>query len=216
MVKYNIFVILLISLFTCMTNLYAQLNIGADMVSRYVWRGTDFGNSASIQPTLSFAHNGFEIGAWGSYALTAAGAGANENDLYASYSSGPISFTFTDYYFPEAFDFFNYSDKDGFHILELSGGLTAGKFNIMAAVNVSGDPDNSVYAEVAYTAYEFDDISVGLVAGLGNNVYITDTGGDFNFVNLGLTASKGPIFTSFILNPEAETNFLVFGYSISR
>ena len=86
----------------------------------------------------------------------------------------------------------------------------------MAAVNVSGDPDNSIYAEVGYTAYEVDDISVGLVVGLGNNVYIIDTSGDFNFVNLGLTASKGPIFTSFILNAEAETNYLVFGYSISR
>ena len=108
MVKYKVFMVLLITIFLSMTSLSAQLSIGADMVSRYVWRGTDFGNSASVQPALSFAHKGFEIGAWGSYAFTAAGAGANENDFYASYSTGPVSFTITDYYFPETFDFFNY------------------------------------------------------------------------------------------------------------
>jgi hypothetical protein len=99
---------------------YSQVSFGADVVSRYVWRGTDFGNSASVQPTLGFSFGNFEIGALGSYALT---------------------------------------------------------------------------------------------AGAGTKVYVVDPEGNFNFVNLGVTASKGSLFTSYIMNPEAETNFIVFGYS---
>lgn len=193
-------------------NAYAQFSIGADLVSRYVFRGTDFGNSASIQPTLSYAAGGFEIGAWGSYAITAAGAGANENDLYISYSSGPFGLVLTDYYFPEGNDFFEYSDDAGVHILEIGGSYSAGVASLSAFYNFSGDDENSFYTELGIDVpYEVEDIGVSLFAGFGNGLYTTDT--DFNAVNLGITVSSGPWSASYILNPEAETNFLVFGRS---
>ena len=31
----------------------AQISLGADFVSRYVWRGLDFGESFSVQPALT-------------------------------------------------------------------------------------------------------------------------------------------------------------------
>ena len=37
-------------------------------MSRYIWRGTDYGHSPSIQPTLSLTAGGFEIGGWGAIA----------------------------------------------------------------------------------------------------------------------------------------------------
>jgi len=82
-----------------------SVGIGADFVSRYVWRGLDFGESFSVQPSFSITTGRLELGAWGSYSISADGAGANENDLYLSYSiqseSGAgISFGVTDYYFP--------------------------------------------------------------------------------------------------------------------
>lgn len=202
-------------LFLMTGEIFPQITLGADVVSRYVWRGTDFGNSVSVQPALSLAIDKIEIGAWGSYPLTAtaAGAGANENDLYATLRAGPVSFTLTDYYFPETMNFFDYSDKDGFHILEISAATSIKNFSFMGTVNVSGDANNSIYAEMGYAAYEKDGYTVNLMAGAGNYVYIHDPSGDFNWVNLGLTASKGSLFTSFILNPELETDFFVFGYS---
>ncbi len=90
----------------------AQVSIGADIVSRYVWRGTDFGESMSIQPALTFAKGGFEAGAWASYAVSPEAAGANESDLWFAYtietSSGTISAGMVDYYFPapDAAEFF--------------------------------------------------------------------------------------------------------------
>jgi hypothetical protein len=39
----------------CFLDLNAQeLSGGADIMSRYVWRGRDFGNSPSIQPCIEF------------------------------------------------------------------------------------------------------------------------------------------------------------------
>ena len=45
------------------------LNFGADVMSRYIWRGIDFGNSPAIQPSLFLSWRGLNVGAWGSYSF---------------------------------------------------------------------------------------------------------------------------------------------------
>ncbi len=64
--------------------LSAQTSVsgGADFVSRYLWRGLDFGNSFSIQPSLALTSGGFEVGVWGSYPFTNTADGNEEIDLY--------------------------------------------------------------------------------------------------------------------------------------
>ena len=42
-------------------------NVSADIVSRYVWRGSDYNNSPAIQPTAEISYKNFAFGAWGSY-----------------------------------------------------------------------------------------------------------------------------------------------------
>ena len=65
-----------------------------------------------MQPGLTYSTDSFEIGAWSSWAID--GGGTNENDIYASFSVGPVGITVTDYFFPAAApaDFFSYSDGD--------------------------------------------------------------------------------------------------------
>jgi len=74
-----------------------HLNIGADLVSRYVWRGYDYGNSPAVQPNLNFSWEGLAFGAWGSYAFTDHSVQVNDTltehrgnyseiDLYLSYT----------------------------------------------------------------------------------------------------------------------------------
>ena len=67
--KHTLFVPFFLLLFvgTCLAPpAQAQsVDLGADIMSRYVWRGTDFGNTAAIQPSLSFSSGGFTVGAWG-------------------------------------------------------------------------------------------------------------------------------------------------------
>ena len=189
----------------------APFDIGADLFSRYVWRGTDFGNSASIQPWIAYAQGYFEVGAWSSYALTAAGAGANENDLYIAFSSGPFGLAITDYYFPEGNNFFDYDKDTGAHIVEISASLAIEEVSLLGAFNFWGDGDDSFYAEIAYAHALNSSVGISLAAGFGNGAYTTDN--DPNLVNLSFGVEKGGYTAAYILNPEAETNFLVFGRS---
>ena len=197
----------------------AGVGFGADVVNRYVWRGTDFGNAVSVQPGMSISHGNIEVGAWGSWAIS--GGGANENDLYASFSSGPIGITLTDYYFPtQDFNddktddaFFSYSDEDGVHWLEISASLAPDgvPLSALVAYYVSGDPDNSFWAEATYDLGEMEETAVSVTVGLGNGVYTADA--DPALVSVSLNMGKGDYFASYILNPDRETTFLVFGRS---
>ena len=191
----------------------AEVGLGADVVSRYIFRGTDFGNAATIQPSLSYSHGSLEIGAWSSWAIT--GGAANENDLYATYSNGPIAVTVTDYYFPTAVgaEFLNFDADGGSHTLEIMGTVDLEAVSVTGAVNVHGDSEDSIYLEVALPLSgewsEGADVSVAV--GAGNGVYTTDD--KFGLVVLSVTASKDSYSASYILNPESELTFLVFGKS---
>lgn len=213
--KNNLFKIVMILILMMLVGISnAQVDFGADLVSRYVWRGTDFGNSASVQPFLSIGFAGLEAGAWASYPISA--AGANENDLYISYSIGPIGITVSDYYFPgdtSIVRFGNYSDE-GNHILETSVSFEMAGFSAMGAMNFYGDDDNSMYFEAGYEVYSKDDLSVSAFAGVGNEAYVTNEDGDIGLVNVGVTASKGNLSASYIINSEADVSYLVFGYSV--
>jgi len=50
-----------------------QIDLKADLVSKYIWRGMDLGD-ASVQPTLGVTWKGLNLEAWGSVGIT------NSND----------------------------------------------------------------------------------------------------------------------------------------
>ena len=99
-------------------------DLGVDLMSRYTWRGFDFGASPSIQPGLAYTKGGLEIGVWGAYATCV--NGYQETDIYVSYTflNEMLSFGFTDYYFPDitALDqnYFEWGDDKTGHCLELN------------------------------------------------------------------------------------------------
>ena len=45
-----------------------EASAGADIVSSYIWRGTNCGG-VSIQPNLSIGYKGLSLGAWGSVGI---------------------------------------------------------------------------------------------------------------------------------------------------
>ena len=191
----------IMNLLLILSMLNGEVTIGADVVSRYVWRGTDFGNAAAVQPSIETTIGPVALGAWGSWSISPgpADASGNECDLYASTTVGPVGLTLTDYFFPEyaGVDSLTNIDK---HIIEVSGGADLGPVSLLAAANVSGDDDNSTYLELAYGAFSL---------GLGNGAYSTD--GEFAPVSIGVSASRDNFSASYIINPDQETSFLVFG-----
>lgn len=223
--------ILLLALVTPVSG--QQFSVGADFVSRYVWRGTDFGEAASIQPAFSLSSSGFEVGTWASYAIVPDAAAVNEHDVWIGYtietsSAGSFTFGVTDYYFPtpEGVGFFEFDgDGQGAHWIEPYAGYTLPgsiPISLYGAVFYHNDPDHSLYVQ-ASLPIEIDGVEVGLTAGAvgaQSGLYGTE---DFTFVNLALSVAKPititeqfalPMSVTYILNPDAERSYLVFGISL--
>ena len=201
-----------------------EFSFGSDIVSRYIFRGIDFGESASVQPSLTFSHGGLEIGTWASYATNPGSADANEHDLWIGYSAGAFSVGITDYYFPNAtaehdhdedehdhaedehgdiIGFFDFSgDGEGAHWIEpyvSFGGTDSFPVTIYAAYMVHNDVDNSLYlnASIPFSVGGVE-MSFGIGASAGKSeLYATD---GFSIIDMALGASKSiPITDKFEL-----------------
>ena len=209
----------------------SNINLGADVMSRYIWRGTDFGNAPAIQPTVSYSIAGFEIGAWGAYSI--GGAGFQEADLYASYTFLKDMFTLgaTDYFFPAAIPnnkYFDYDDKTTNHVLEGNfsfNGTDKIPLTFAANYNFWGwNKDNSWYFEVGFNgSVKQTDYNIFMGFTPDKGIYMPDGSTGFSVVNVGLSASREvkitdsfslPLQASLITNPQAQNIFLVFGFSL--
>ena len=211
----------------------AQVKLGTDIYSHYVWRGAALHSAESFQPALTYTAGSLSVGAWGSY--SAAGAGYAENDLWASYAFGPISVIATDYYIPSFLPatatFFDYNTKKGTgsHVIEVGASYTGGEslpISVAAYYDVIGgllDPDNSSYVQVSYP---FTIESTTLTASIGatpskSSAWYVTTGA--GVVSLGIMASKTikisedfsiPFNVQYVMNPYSEKSYLFFGISL--
>jgi hypothetical protein len=100
-----------------------KIDFGADLYSRYIWRGSEFGgNSPSIQPQLSATYNQLLFGVWGAYSLGGNNA-SQEVDFFVNYTflKGLFTASVTDYFFPTEFssyNYFNYKTDETGHLFE--------------------------------------------------------------------------------------------------
>ena len=193
---------------------YSQ-DFGADLVSSYVWRGTQFGSGAHIQPYMDLGSGNLTGGVWGSFPTSAKGGG-NELDLWVSYDFGPLALTVTNYTFPSEGGV--YADGEGL----FNGDYT----ELAASTAIMGVDLSAGYfteVEALYVELGFSTGAVDIAFGYGDDqadgFY---AGGGSGLVNMSFSGSKDiqisdnyalPVFGSFIINPEAETAFLVFGIS---
>ena len=213
----NVFGIAAIAVMTLSTTNVKAQDFGADVVSSYVWRGTQFGTGPVIQPwfTLPTITDALELGVWGSFPV-AGGDQTYELDLYASYDFGPLALTVTNYTFPGATGAYgdDYELFDGDLEVTASGsigaiGLTVGYFTDLEAL----------YIEAGTTIAGMD-LAIGYGSDAAGAFYVGDE--DSGLVNVSLGGSKDivitedyslPLFGSFIYNPTAEAAFMVVGVS---
>jgi hypothetical protein len=221
-----------------------SFNTGVDLMSRYVWRGLNLGGSSpSIQPTLEYAAGNFTIGTWGAFSMSD-GLTVQETDLYLSYNiKDMFTLTMTDYFLPdETLDknnYFEFDEDSTGHVLEGSisfDGTEKIPFTFFAAINfwgadarkADGKKQYSTYIELGFNG-TCKEIDYNLFAGFTPNSPDEEKGetgfygNKAGFINLGITISKEiqitdkfslPVTTSFIINPQAENVFLVFGISL--
>lgn len=162
----------------------SPLSVGADIVSRYIWRGINLGGSSPhIQPYLEYSigETGLAIGAWGSYSI-GAGAGGSEADLYISYTPiEMITIGINDYFFPTDAawsrdgGYFNYDDETTGHTFEAMlsfNGTESIPLSVTFAMNFygadgvdeKGDKYLAKYLELGYSG---DVKGVGISAFMG-------------------------------------------------
>ena len=212
--SYSKFTLLtIVALFS--TNISYSQDFGADLVSSYVWRGTQFGSGSHIQPYMDLGSGNLTGGVWGSFPTSAKGGG-NELDLWVSYDFGPLALTITNYTFP---------GEGG--VYSKGEGLFNGDYTELSASTSIGTVDLSAgyftEVEALYVELGTSIGAVDIALGYGNDsadAFYAD--GESGLINMSFSGSKDiqitdsyslPVFGSFIVNPKAETAFLVFGIS---
>jgi hypothetical protein len=236
--KKNILII-----FVCIAGIsFAQdlsLNAGADIVSRYIWRGINVNDAVNIQPALTLSVSGFSAGFWGSYSFS------NDSNNYTfgqevdtwlgytySFENGmSIGAIVTDYYYPNAGikwgNFNNYDDVNGAGAHTIETGIQIkgpDTFPILFSgyINVYNDAGSNTYFQIDYPT---------TVAQVPLNFFVGASGGSkensayygtesFNVINLGVKATKSvkitedyslPVAVTFLVNPRTEISYLIFG-----
>jgi hypothetical protein len=192
-------------------------DFGADLVSSYVWRGTQFGTGPHIQPWMELGSGAITGGIWGSFPTTSMGTDGdgNELDLWISADLGFMGLTLTNYSFPGGDGTYGAGTGVFDGDLEISGSASLGGVDL--TVGYFTDLE-ALYIEAAFSAGPVD---IGLGFGSdGKDAFYA--GGDSGLVNMSFGGSKEikiteeyslPVFGSFIYNPDSEAAFLVFGAS---
>ena len=200
-------------------------NAQIDLVSHYIWRGLDNGQTPGVQPGLTVTWKDFTVGYWGAYRL--GGSGDHETDFYVEKAIGSLTFSIWDYWSHSdsiSNNYFDYNKNTTSHLLEAQILFSGGEklpFNLLGSYFFYGaDPTKSMYFELQYL-HSFGSIDTQTFAGF-------QAKGDFYapeaaFVNLGCTASKSfkitenwsiPFNLSFIVNPDSKKVFLVAGITL--
>lgn len=207
-----------------------ETSIGADIVSKYIWRGQDLGG-VSIQPEASIAYKGLSLTAWGSIGIDS--EDAKELDLILAYETGNFSISLTDFWaLPdgEEFDYFEYGAHSTLHVLEAQIGYDFGIFSLNWSTNIAGadgvnEEGNRAYSSYVSVTAPFCLLGIDWEAEMGATPWSTDyyaNADGFTVCDLSLGASKDikitesyslPIFAKATYNPASEKAYFSFGIS---
>jgi hypothetical protein len=219
------------------SNLNIQSKFGVDIYSRYIWRGLDYGNAPSLQPSITFTAGGLSVGTWAAYSMGASSVDSQgtgkvfaEHDLWASYGistdAGTFSLFYTDYFYPSAgLKYFDFNGTNGAHVLEIGVGFTGTEklpVTITAYYNFHNDADHSVYIQGSYL-FSCESFSANLFVAVtpAKSVWYGTSKADI--INAGVTVSKSimmtdkfslPLTVSYIINPDIEQTYLIVGITL--
>jgi hypothetical protein len=217
-----------------------ECNPSLDVVSRFMWRGMDFGGAPHLQPTLLFTYKNIDFGFWGSYSTST--NPVQEVDLIFTWNiNSRFSLTVFDY-FPMDYtipnnNYLDFGSKNTLHIQELVFSYQGpDRFPISASVATmllggdkvyhytddgSGKGQNlTTYIELGYNLQLGETSLKPFVGGTPARGYYASKPA---LVNTGISATREipvtsnfslPLTCSFIFNPYNENVFVVFGISL--
>lgn len=207
-----------------------ETTISADVVSKYIWRGTECGKGA-IQPTLGVAYKGLSLAAWGSYGIVESND-TEELDLTLSYTTGGLTIGVTDYWFSGGDNrYFLYDAHKTAHVFEANVGYDFGVASVNWYTNFAGADGLNKDGERAYSSYAeiaapFKLGGCDWEAAIGVVPFATssyDTTG-FAVTNMSLKATYDvkvtptftlPVFAQLAGNPRSQKMFMALGFTVN-
>lgn len=199
--------------------------IGADLVSNYVWRGQKYGGF-SIQPTATIGWKGLSLEAWGSFALSPTNNGTDEEiDILLDYKTGGFHVSITDYFIINSgFPFFKYGGLgDSAHSFEANIGYDFGYISVNWYTIFAGNDGVNRSGNRAYSSYlqidaPFKFLHLDWNATLGvvpyrTSYYEADCSDGFHINNIALQAGYTfslpkkvtiPVFAQIVANPSSS------------
>lgn len=202
-----------------------SFHAGADVTSRYLWRGVAFGNTPSLQPVATVRFGGVTAGTWGNYDLGKDAANPSEQDFFASYArpagAGTVGVSVTDYFYPgHAF----FSEQT--HTMEVAATYTVSAHvpvTLFAARNVYNDAERSTYLEAAYST-GVGRFTVGAATGFvtGRSAWYAVEAEGFTLTHASLSASTPlrfsrtfavPVRASLVHNPHRNDTWFALGFT---
>lgn len=206
-----------------------EAEIGADIVSGYIWRGQDLGN-VSVQPSVSLGYQGFSLTGWGSVGIDK--NDTKEFDLTLGYGIGGFSVSVTDYWFSGGAGYFHYGSRNTAHVFEAQLGYDFGCIAANWYTNIAGNDGVNKKGNRAYSSY-FSLSAPFRLGGLQWSAEIGATPWATTFYNNGATGFEVsavalsvekelpltdryslPLFAKVIWNPATEGAYFVFGLSL--
>lgn len=206
-----------------------EASIGADIVSNYIWRGTDCGG-VSIQPSMSLGYKGLSLTAWGSVGFSK--EDTKEIDFTLGYATGGFSVAVTDYWFSpyedaEKIGYFKYGARNTMHTFEGTlaydfGPLAVSWNTYFAGADVYKENGDRTYSTYIGISAPFKLGGLDWSAEVGLTPWEGAYADKFNVTNLTLKAEKEikfsesfalPAFAQLTFNPHTQGAYFVFGVS---
>ncbi len=203
-----------------------EVNVGADVVSSYIWRGQDLSN-VSIQPTLSIGYKGFTLTGWGSTGLSR--KDTKEFDLTLGYALKGFSISLTDYWFNNGPGYFHYNAGNTAHVFEAQIGYDFSVLSVNWYTNFAGNDGVNKNGDRAYASYfnltaPFSLGGLEWSASIGAtpwaNTFYNGGANGFEVTDISIGAAKElrvtdiysiSFFAKAIWNPATEGAYFVFG-----
>ena len=207
-----------------------EASLGADLVSRYVWRGMVQLSGASIQPTLGFSYKGLSLSAWGSASIQ--DFNVKEFDVTLGYKIAGFGISLTDYFFnnvvlePDDISYgegTRYGEWKANHLLEgaLSYSFKKIPLTLSAATMLAGNMDkvngDQHFSTYVNASYSFKVGDIALAPAIGASAFDSEYYGTkaFDVMDVSIKATKEikgfPFYVQAIVSPAKDRTYLVAG-----
>jgi hypothetical protein len=200
-----------------------SISANADLLSRYIWRGTDLGTGPAFQPGFSASYSGFSMGYFGSYNLL---GNYKEVNLFISKSVGFATFELWDYWSSEKTGLKGFSDYRSGSTSHMIEGIITLSGNDSFPLSFTGgwlfygsDYSKSIYLELQYRV-PVQNSELSFFTGYqAKGYYYAEKRG---FVNVGVTYTQPLVVSndvsldlilSLVTNPTAKNVFFTVGLS---